>query len=282
MKRFLVVVDMQKDFVDGALGSSEAAAIVEKVVEKIKSFDGEIFVTLDTHYDNYSETAEGRKLPVPHCIKGTDGWKLDKSVASALENREYMTVEKPTFGSVKLPKLIEAAAGEEDFSIEIIGLCTDISVVSNALLLKAGLFLQKRGYRYITVAASQSINKNGWNYTGRYSHKKAAVLSGLGTIGKSSMFLHKDYGTRVRLGTVFTDAPFDVSDVRPVSLCKNCDLCVKACPSGAISGKEWAPGVTREEMFDAEKCSTYMKKHFQHIGRGAVCGICMEVCPHKG
>ena len=137
MKRFLVVVDMQKDFVDGALGSSEAAAIVEKVVEKIKSFDGEIFVTLDTHYDNYSETAEGRKLPVPHCIKGTDGWKLDKSVASALENREYMTVEKPTFGSVKLPKLIEAAAGEEDFSIEIIGLCTDICVVSNALLLKA-------------------------------------------------------------------------------------------------------------------------------------------------
>lgn len=157
-----------------------------------------------------------------------------------------------------------------------------VNAFIDALLLKAGLFLQKQGYRYITVAASQSINKNGWNYTGRYSHKKAAVLSGLGTIGKSSMFLHKDYGTRVRLGTVFTDAPFDVSDVQPVSLCKNCDLCVKACPSGAISGKEWAPGVTREEMFDAEKCSTYMKKHFQHIGRGAVCGICMEVCPHKG
>ena len=157
-----------------------------------------------------------------------------------------------------------------------------VNAFIDALLLKTGLFLQKNGYRYITVAASQSINKNGWNYTGRYSHKKAAVLSGLGTIGKSSMFLHKDYGTRVRLGTVFTDAPFDVNDVQPVSLCKNCDLCVKACPSGAISGKEWAPGVMREEMFDAEKCSEYMKKHFQHIGRGAVCGICMEVCPHKG
>lgn len=137
MKRFLVVVDMQKDFVDGALGTAEAVAIVPAVAEKIKNFDGEIFVTFDTHYENYPETAEGKKLPVPHCIKGTDGWKLDKSVASALENREYMTVEKPTFGSVKLPKLIEAAAGEEDFSIEIIGLCTDICVVSNALLLKA-------------------------------------------------------------------------------------------------------------------------------------------------
>lgn len=156
-----------------------------------------------------------------------------------------------------------------------------VNAFIDALLLKAGLFLQKHGYRYITVAASQSINKDGWNYTGRYSHKKAAVLAGLGTIGKSSMFLHKDFGTRVRLGTVFTNAPFDCSDVTPVSLCKNCDRCVKACPAGAISGREWAPGVTREEMFDAKKCSEYMKKHFQHIGRGAVCGICMEVCPLK-
>lgn len=137
MKRFLVVVDMQKDFVDGALGSGDAVAIVPSVVEKIKSFDGEIFITLDTHFDNYPETSEGRKLPVPHCIKGTEGWQLDKNVTCALSDREYTAVEKPTFGSLELPRLIEASADGDDFSIEIIGLCTDICVVSNALVLKA-------------------------------------------------------------------------------------------------------------------------------------------------
>lgn len=137
MKRFLVVVDMQKDFVDGALGSKEAAAIVPNVVKKIRAFDGEIFVTCDTHFENYMETAEGKKLPVPHCIKGSAGWQLDDAVAEALQEKAYTAVEKPTFGSVELPKRIEAAAGGEEFTVELIGLCTDICVVSNALLLKA-------------------------------------------------------------------------------------------------------------------------------------------------
>ncbi len=136
MNKVLVVVDMQKDFVDGALGSAEAVAIVPNVVKKISSFDGHIFVTYDTHSENYMNTAEGKKLPVPHCIKGTDGWKLYSHVASALEGKDYVSVEKPTFGSVDLPKLIRDRAGEE-FSLEILGLCTDICVVSNALLLKA-------------------------------------------------------------------------------------------------------------------------------------------------
>ena len=137
MKQFLIVVDMQKDFVDGALGTKEAAAIVPGVAEKIKAFDGEIFVTYDTHFADYMDTAEGRKLPVPHCIKGTDGWQLDKTVAAALEGKDYKTVEKLTFGSVELPRMLKLAAGEEPFSLELIGLCTDICVVSNALLLKA-------------------------------------------------------------------------------------------------------------------------------------------------
>lgn len=155
-----------------------------------------------------------------------------------------------------------------------------VNAFIDSLLLKAGMFLDKKGYRYITVAASQSINKDGWNYMGRYSHKKVAALSGLGTVGRSSMFLHKTYGANVRLGSIFTDCPFDVSDVVPVSLCKDCNLCVEACPSGAILGGEWTAEGIREDIFDAEKCSNYMKTKFKHIGRGAVCGICMKVCPY--
>lgn len=155
-----------------------------------------------------------------------------------------------------------------------------VNAFIDSLLLKAGLFLQKKGYKYITVAASQSINKDGWNYKGRYSHKKAACLSGLGTVGKSSMFLHRKYGARVRLGTVVTDCPFEKEMTDYVSPCLDCDLCVKSCPSGAILGKLWDENTTREEIFDPEKCSNYMKNHFKHIGRGAVCGVCMSVCPY--
>lgn len=137
MKHFLIVVDMQKDFVDGALGTKEAVAIIPEVVRKIESFDGEIFATLDTHGDNYMQTMEGKNLPVPHCIKGTPGWQLDERVAAALEKRGYTPVEKVTFGAAQLPSLIADAAAGEPFDLELIGLCTDICVVSNALLLKA-------------------------------------------------------------------------------------------------------------------------------------------------
>ncbi|MBE6620645.1 MAG: cysteine hydrolase [Ruminococcaceae bacterium] len=137
MKRFLIVVDMQKDFVDGALGSPEAVAIVPCVVDTIRHFDGEVIVTYDTHTEQYMNTNEGSHLPVPHCIKGTEGWQLDAQVATALATRRYAAVEKPTFGSVALPRIIRDMAEEAPFTIELIGLCTDICVVSNALLLKA-------------------------------------------------------------------------------------------------------------------------------------------------
>ena len=143
MKKILIVVDMQKDFVDGALGTIEAQGIVENVVEKIKNHDGDIIVTYDTHFENYMDTLEGENLPVPHCIKGTDGWQLDKKVQLALENREYKTIEKLTFGSTELPQYIKANYNEKDIEIELIGLCTDICVVSNALLLKAN-FLETK------------------------------------------------------------------------------------------------------------------------------------------
>ena len=137
MKKILIVVDMQNDFVDGALGSREAVAILPAAVKKIKEFDGDIFVTYDTHFENYMDTAEGKKLPVPHCIKGTAGRELNCDVMKALEGKKYTSVEKNTFGSVKLPVLIREVVGDEKFSVEIIGLCTDICVVSNALIIKA-------------------------------------------------------------------------------------------------------------------------------------------------
>lgn len=140
MKKFLIVVDMQKDFVDGSLGTREAVAILPAVAERIRKFDGKIVVTYDTHGENYLDTAEGKKLPVAHCIRGTAGWQLHPQIQKALEGKDYVTLEKPTFGSVKLPELIASLAGEEDFSVELVGLCTDICVVSNALLLKAHFY----------------------------------------------------------------------------------------------------------------------------------------------
>ena len=141
MKRILIVVDMQTDFVDGALGTPEAVAILDPVTAKIAAYaadpDGLIFVTYDTHTEDYMNTSEGKHLPVPHCIKGTEGWELHPAVTAALEGVAYTAVEKPTFGSVELPALVAKAADGDDFSVELIGLCTDICVVSNTLLLKA-------------------------------------------------------------------------------------------------------------------------------------------------
>lgn len=143
MKKLLIVVDMQKDFVDGALGSKEAVAIVDNVVKKIDEFDGDIIVTYDTHPENYMETQEGKNLPVPHCIKGEDGWKLDAKVQAAVDKKGFYAIEKPTFGSTALPEYIKANYNPDEIEIELIGLCTDICVVSNALLMKAN-FLETK------------------------------------------------------------------------------------------------------------------------------------------
>ena len=130
MQNILIVVDMQNDFIDGTLGTKEAVAIVPKVEEKIRIFEGKVFFTRDTHETYYLETQEGKNLPVVHCIKGTPGWELDK----ALQGYEGRRFEKPTFGS---KELAEWVASQKFESVELIGLCTDICVISNALLLKA-------------------------------------------------------------------------------------------------------------------------------------------------
>lgn len=154
-----------------------------------------------------------------------------------------------------------------------------VNTFIDRMLLETGLFLQRKGYNYITVAASQSMP--GTPYNGRYSHKEAARKAGLGGIGKNSLFIHKKYGTRVRLGTIFTDCPLEGEGEFTEKLCTDCDRCVKACPSGAIRGKSYETGVKREDIFSPAVCSEYMKKQFQHIGRGAVCGICIKVCPYN-
>ena len=137
MQNILVVVDMQNDFIDGALGTAEAAAIVPKVEEKIRNFSGRVLFTRDTHGEDYLSTQEGRKLPVPHCIRGTPGWQLRPELEKLCTEEP---IDKVTFGAEKLASVLREADGEEKVqSITFIGLCTDICVISNALLAKAFL-----------------------------------------------------------------------------------------------------------------------------------------------
>lgn len=138
MRKILVVVDMQNDFIDAALGTPEAVAIVDAVKEKIGSYPAEdVIATMDTHGENYMESQEGQNLPVMHCIKGTDGWKIRPDIAELLEGAKIY--EKPTFGSTALAADLKALSETEEIELELIGLCTDICVVSNALLLKAAM-----------------------------------------------------------------------------------------------------------------------------------------------
>ena len=130
--KFLIVVDMQVDFISGSLGSKLAENIVPKVVEKVKNYNGTVIFTRDTHFEDYLSTAEGKKLPVEHCIKGTKGWEI----CNELKPYVKKVVDKITFGSVDLPEIIKSY-NEEIEEIELLGLCTDICVISNAMLLKA-------------------------------------------------------------------------------------------------------------------------------------------------
>ncbi|NBI92130.1 cysteine hydrolase [Lachnospiraceae bacterium] len=138
MKKILVVIDMQNDFIDGALGTAEALGIVEKVVDKIGSYPADgIYATRDTHGEDYLETSEGRYLPIKHCIKGTKGWEIRPEVARAMP--QAAVIDKPTFGSEELAQRLLEESRKEEIEIEFVGLCTDICVVTNALLVKTKL-----------------------------------------------------------------------------------------------------------------------------------------------
>ncbi len=156
-----------------------------------------------------------------------------------------------------------------------------VNAYIDSTLLQIGFTIAKNGYVYLPIAASQSIPTNSLSYSALVSHKAAARAAGLGAIGKSALFLSKRYGARVRLGTILTDMPFDCDDIKKiVSVCGDCNVCKKSCPAMAIVGNNYEEGTSRESLVDAAACSNYMKKSFQHIGRGVVCGICMRVCPY--
>ena len=138
MRKVLVVIDVQNDFIDGALGSEQSQKVIPNLVNKIKEYDPwNVYLTRDTHYENYLDTQEGRNLPTVHCIEGSDGWQLHPEVAAAAGSA--MIVDKPTFGSNKLAGILMSERAQEALEIELVGLYTDICVVSNALLFKAAM-----------------------------------------------------------------------------------------------------------------------------------------------
>ncbi|ABR47790.1 4Fe-4S ferredoxin, iron-sulfur binding domain protein [Alkaliphilus metalliredigens QYMF] len=139
--------------------------------------------------------------------------------------------------------------------------------------------LQQWEHLAMAIPASQSINIEGWHFKSLFPHRTAATRSGMGWIGKNSCLVTEEFGPRVRLGTVLTNMEFQYDEPIKDSQCGDCDLCVRNCPALALKGTLWKPGLSREEMFDANKCSKHMKSEYKHIGRGAVCGICIKSCP---
>ena len=138
--KYLIVVDMQNDFIDGALGTPEAQAIVENVCDKVRRFPGKVAFTMDTHQPDYLSTQEGRNLPVEHCIEGTHGWQLSDALEEMRSSRDLPVFKKGAFGSVELAQALARENQNDPIeSIELVGLCTDICVVSNALLIKGFL-----------------------------------------------------------------------------------------------------------------------------------------------
>ena len=140
MSKYLVVVDMQKDFIDGSLGTPEAQAVVPKVIEKIKNFPGTVVYTRDTHDEDYLDTLEGKKLPVVHCVVGTKGWEFQDDIQKLITENRSLVFDKNTFGSTQLVGCIRGidrmAAIDE---VILVGLCTDICVLANAILVRTGM-----------------------------------------------------------------------------------------------------------------------------------------------
>lgn len=149
----------------------------------------------------------------------------------------------------------------------------------DSIALDAVSFIENAGYLALPVAASQSTPDKKDEYRGLFPHKTGAVLSGLGFIGKNGLLI-TEYGSAVRLASVLTDMPLSAQKEIKPCLCGDCQICKNACPAGAITGELYVHGAERSTIFDAKKCSEHMKT-YKNIGRGAVCGICISVCPYN-
>lgn len=137
-KQILLVIDVQNDFINGSLGTPEAQQMLPALIEKIRNFDGETILTQDTHSEDYLKTQEGKLLPVPHCIKGTQGWNFPETLEHLRREQNFPVYQKNTFGSILLARDLQKRYEAGNLvSVELTGLCTDICVISNALLLKA-------------------------------------------------------------------------------------------------------------------------------------------------
>ncbi|MDO5292164.1 MAG: isochorismatase family cysteine hydrolase [bacterium] len=163
--KLLAVIDMQNDFVTGVLGTKEAESIVPGVVKMINSYDGQVVYTKDTHTVDYLHTMEGKKLPVTHCVAGTEGWQLVPEIKNAIEHKACKEFCKPTFGSLELQEYVKALNEEQPIEqIDLIGVCTDICVISNALLLKATVPEVKICvYEDLTAGVTEEIHLNALN-----------------------------------------------------------------------------------------------------------------------
>jgi epoxyqueuosine reductase len=155
-----------------------------------------------------------------------------------------------------------------------------INTLIDQITLRGMLYLQEKGYNSVAVPASQTVNDADESYCGIFPHKTAAVLAGLGWIGKSDLFISNQYGPRLRLGTILTDAILPIEKSNLQGKCGECRLCVDSCPALALTGNSWHEGCNRSTIVDVKACSDFMNSKFKHIGRGSVCGICVKVC-HK-
>ncbi len=179
--------------------------------------------------------------------------------------------------AVKLPDAILKTIADKP-TIEYFHEYRSANALLDSMAFKLSRFIEKKGYNAFPIGASQSMPND--SYRGIFSHKEGARKSGLGFIGKNCLLITKEYGSKVRLISVLTD--MELTSERPIieNGCGDCEICKKACPGGAISGISYNPSLTREDFFSAEKCSHNMK-NYKDIGRGAVCGICIKVCPYN-